>query len=546
MDSHSEIRVAIADSPKKLVLNNLRQACLNMEQMVKSGKTADQFGSHYNEASLRDLKGEMDFDIQELVPGSFVVRPERLTAIIDWVRKLKKSKNTFGELLTEPYTERTLLGSYEELLKLLRLSGEMSSEEPQHLKNFVSAVLNRIYDHPIPSISAKNRLRAQIDYETKQGEDLFDNSFSFQIVPNENIVGKKVKAVVTTTHPELPVAQEEYLHAAQELSLGTVEGREYLDPVIFKASKQVTHSSIVLDRILSAAAAELGPEEFTYWAHRADAVTDEFRTKVIKDIFAPWNKTPLGKDVNKRFRYPLVDDKEIGALLVDRSEDFEKFLFYKEGVINPHAQSLFEILSLQYGVNHRELTYQMYDLVESPIHTDEDIERMGRQAIEWGKKLLTFYKGKSIERELVTHHSHIEEPIDESQFEYEATRSIIHEINSSINDLYPIPTTMITLDKLADIAKVNVSKKITNLLQAIFPVDPDVDVPPSQEILDQYDLTYPQYMQIISTARGSYRRYLQTKSSMRPWHTIASLMKKDMIERFKKNPDIFINGFEKD
>lgn len=421
--------------------------------LVQSGDLERQFGQKYSEEALLELFNQMELNVKEILPGSGYVDPIRK-------EKLLKPNNIILENISGGGRRTEKAPSQKpNLRQIVRSYLQKTSRVPFYI-NFVGF--------------------PKIKFETNIAPNAKGNFFGvYDEKPVNN--SRQIKAEVHIKNPSLPVAQEEYFHAAQELTFGTVESSSYaLDRNIADASKHVTHASLILDRVLSAAATSLGPEEFRYWSEKADSVNELFRSKFLTNRYAFWEKTPLGKEVNKRFRYPICNYREVGGRLSILAHHLENFLFDKHGHPNDNNSALFEIVSIQFGKLQSALSFQMIDIVDTRIKNDEDCEKVGRELIEWGKKVLKYYKNRPEAEELVTHHTHISEKLDVNSYQYESTRKIVELLNAS-NGL--IPTININLGELSIVSSKLFSERVDTLLKACFPHNPDEFVEPSEEIL---------------------------------------------------------------
>ncbi len=486
-----EVSIDSDHAYKRMLMSNAESFIARMRSRVTSGQLAEEFGSRYSPEQLEAFVVRMNKNVQELVPNSVYTDPERLFESFIALKKLRKKPSRI-------HNEGERYSSLE------KRSPYIDYEPVYNLKNFLTLTLYNMLTRQV-SLIGINTSKKSVEYKDTEGNGPLDNHFKWETKEDEK-GNKYVEAVVSVADRILPVAQEEYFHAAQELSFGNVDGLEFLDPRISMASNHITHSSIILDRILSSAAAEMGPEEFSYWADKADSVTAGFRKRYVRDLFAPWSKTPLGKEVNKRFQYPLVDYSELGAMLVNFTRDMEGFLFAENGELISDNQALIDIISLQFGSTHKDITYQLLDFVDTRVVEEKDFERIGREITEWGKKLLQYYKGKPEEQELVTHHTHIENEIHPVGDQYESYLDIVTEINASLRNENAIPTTVINLKRLARSVYERHSKKIQELLQAVFPENPDTLVQPDQITLKRNSLSSNQFRQAVEIARHMFNR----------------------------------------
>ena len=442
-------------------VDNALQVSSHMSKEVMSGKVAEVFGPKYTAESLAGIADQMRNEILELTPGSGHMNEQRKVAIEE-----ERSKQQFSLR----YLEKMLpLLDLERSNRFMELRSEMM-KEPE-LRPFDSFVKGAFYSYFVgnnPSFSLMYDT-AKIDMEADKLVDIGEESFHWEMEAAElkKMFGGKVKARVSLSSKILPVTQEEYFHAAQELSLGNVEGVKYLDKRVGLASKHVTHGSIILDRILSSAAAEQGPEEFAYWSSKADEVTQEFKDQHLTNTKSKWDKTPLGKEVNKRFLYPLVDHRELGAMIFNYTKDVESFFFNPDGSPNEKNEAIFELLSLQFGQNHKDLSLALVDAVASSKAEVPDFEHLGKQLVEWGKRLLAYYKGRPEEYELVTHHTDMKGELNPSNLRFEVSKKLVESVNSEVGRDSGIPTTEITLQALAKEARDNAQVKLDTILRAI-------------------------------------------------------------------------------
>ncbi len=330
----------------------------------------------------------------------------------------------------------------------------------------------------------------------------------------KQFIESKVKARVQISTKILPVTQEEYFHAAQELSMGNVDGLKYLDKrVSFASINAATHGSILIDRVLSSAAAEIGAQEFSYWAGLADRVTEEFAKQHKTNTKSKWDKTPLGKEVNKRFRYPIVNYAELGAMIYNYTRDIESFLFNPDGSLNEDNDAIFELLSLQFGPNHKEMSLALVDSVNTKGNPP-DFEDLGRQLVERGKKILEYYKGKPEEYELVTHHTQMREPLDPTKLEYEVSKHLVYMVNSQLGKESGIPTTAITLQTVANDARDNATRKLETVIKGIqINLGNSTVQIANQSMLKEVGLDHGTFLLIVRHAFHSYQRHFASYQS---------------------------------
>jgi len=471
-----------------------------MLEAVESGSLARDFGPRYGDRALRQLARQMNADVSELVPGSLHFNPERVAAL-----KSMNEKRLGIESKNGVWLNKTIFGK-------ASIKEKFEEKAVLQLKNFVHSALYEVFAKHIPLPYRITRGLPPVNYQDKFGCDpTTDNCFEWGPWRGN---GNEIEARVIVTDPTLPATQEEYLHAAQELTFGNVDGLKFLDPNIGAASGHVTHSSILLDRTLSSAAAEMGADEFGYWADKADKVTADFRRRFVRDLAAPWNRTPLGKEVNNRFRYPMVEYRELGARLINLSLDMERFLYTKDGQLIPGNEALFNIISLQFGRTHLDWVYKILDLMQIPEEDEEEIdfEEIGRRMVEWGKMVLRFYKGKLEENELVTHHTHLDRKIDLVGDEYETYVEVVRLINEDMRSKHSIPTTLINLGELAKVVYDRSLQVCKEILDACFPFDPNIYVKPDIAILKKHGLSPNAFALLVRWASESYMRHRAEKN----------------------------------
>lgn len=478
------------DSRRRLLFSQNFSGCRkNMLAVVESGDLERSFGPRYSGEALRNLARQMNADVSELIPGSLNGNEERSASL-----------SLSFSLLNEKGFELEIDKDEAPMTRAIK-----TDEVVLRLKNFVHAAVFGVFSEHIPVYKISSG-SLPIDYQTELGCDPKGNCFEW--FKND---ARGVEAWVRVSDPTLPVTQEEYFHAAQGLTFGNVDGIEFLDPKIYEVSNHAAHSSNVLDRILSSAAAEMGASEFGYWSTRADEVTADFRRKFVRNRFVPWNRTPLGKEVNKRFRYPIVEYRELGAMLVNFSNDVEAFLYTEEGELIPENEALFNIVCLQFGTTHLDWVYRILDLTSTQIDSQEDFERIGAEMVEWGKKMLRFYKGKPEEKELVTHHTHLDRELDLVGDEYEIYTEIVRGINRDIKSKHMIPTASINLKNLAEVVYNRSLQTVKEIVDACFPDDPDTFVEPDAEILKKHGLNASTLARLIEEAEESYRGHMMAK-----------------------------------
>lgn len=460
-----ELRDKVEQPSQELVkafVDNALQYSSHMSEDVLSGKVAAIYGPQYTAESLSNLADQMRNEVLELTPGSGYVNEKRRIAMEEEARRIRSLEGFDDFRMVMPKH-----GYYERFSDRTKRFIEAESR----IQPFETYVRGSFYSYFVgknPSFSLTYD-KAKIEMEAERVVDFGEESFHWEMKEEERKkrMGAKVQARVSLSNKVLPVTQEEYFHAAQELSLGNVEGAKYLDDRVGEASKHVTHGSIIMDRILSSAAAEVGPEEFAYWSNKADEVTREFENQHLTNTSSKWDKTPLGKVVNKRFLYPIVDYRELGAMIFNYTRDVDQFLFNQDGSPNEKNGVVFELLSLQFGQLHKDLSLTLVDTVASSKEQVPDFENLGKQLVEWGKRILAYYKGKPEEYELVTHHTDMQGHLNTSNLKYEVSQDLVESLNKRVGEVSGIPTTEITLEALADEARRNANTKSEMLMQAV-------------------------------------------------------------------------------
>lgn len=495
-----------------------------IERMVKkidSGEVAKQFGERFSRKGLTEYANEMKNDVKTLTPGTGFVNKAREDAIKKHEKSLANLPNSKvdGGVRTQKkdHPESPFIFDIIDPAVFKNLHFEplfafdIKKFDPVfsnlHLSNFFHMELVNHFSNDNPHLKLIKEDASKIKLNFEEGVPERNNTFLWQKRKDST----EIEATVKITDPVAPVTQEEYLHAAQEMVLGSVEGLPILDIRVLEASKHMTHSSIIIDRILTSAAVEIGPEEFNYWNHRADQVTDDFNEKYLSQKNSPWEKTLLGKSVNKRFQYPVVDYEELGNMILNFTSDVEKFIFKPDGSIITGNETLLELLSLQFGTTQYDLMHAMLDLVQTQGKTHADSAEIGKQMISWGKKLLTYYKGKPEEREIVTHHVEHLQPIDKNHYQYQSTHSLIDQMNSEIKK-GKIPQPLLSLKSLATIAWENAISAADDLTENCFlNRESDETLTPSKEILEKYHIDLITFNKIMREAKKAYAIYKANK-----------------------------------
>ena len=502
-----------------------------MAKKIDSGEVAQQFGEKFSRKGLTSFADAMASDVKTLTPGTDFVNQARQDAIKTkeerlFLTSLHNSKISGGGadwLKTKPET----------VLRMRKKNDLGSDIFEMHLQNYFHSILVDFFsnDNPHSKLSNKNVLTIKLGFEEGVPEE--KNMFLWQKEKDST----EIVATVRITDPVVPFTQEEYFHAAQEMALGSVEGLPVLDNRVSEASKHLTHSSILIDRILSSAAVEAGPKEFIYWSQIADKVTNDFNKKHLGQKNSPWEKTLLGKSVNKRFQYPVVDYEELGNFIQNFTQDVESFVFKPDGSTIAGNEALLELLSLQFGTTQYDLMHAMLDLVQTQGKTHADSVEIGKQMVSWGKKLLIYYKGKPEEREIVTHHVEQVQPINKNHYQYESTHSLIDQMNDEIKK-GKIPQPLLSLQGLADISWKNALKAATELTKNCFlSRESDEVITPSKEILGKYQIDLITFNKIMRKAKKLYSIYKVNKEEREKHKRSSTPLKPILMSRAKNFKD---------
>lgn len=244
-----------------------------------------------------------------------------------------------------------------------------------------------------------------------------------------------------------PHAQEELLHAAQEILFGNDRFKRFSTR---KTTEQLVHTSFLLDMAMSLAAKEEGT--WDKWHKKANELQLEQRNKFIKSY--SWQDILLGKKLNSRFQYKNITLEEIGIFWKNLGKYFDDMFDDVGNVINQEMAEIFELSCLAYGLNHRDLSYTLVDL---PIDPNASNEQAGRTVVDWAKRLLVQYEGTPIEEELLSHHKQVTS-IPKNYFNYQLPEAFMRFYYNSFVANLPRSINVSTINNISNrnwLTKVN-------------------------------------------------------------------------------------------
>lgn len=479
------------DRINELLKQNLIIYHNQMQGAIESGTIAEIFGEIFTPEGFLGLADQMQLEIEQAFPDTGKKNPIRSKAYTEYI----KSNTNF--ILNIDWDSFLLSKKEDPILPF-----------QQHIRITTERLL--LLGNPKDKIIQNQaQIYLQADKRTQDGDARFFTYSQGEIRTDKTTVN----ASVEISRRMLPQAQEEYFHAIHELCLGTVTGALLTDHKIKDASMHVTHGSLLIDRILTATAASMGSDEYWYWRTKADEETSRYNERHINRPLSGWDETPLGKTVNERFLYPIVNLLELGHILYRRSHELQQFLFDAQGNTNDANSHLFEIISIQFGFHEKDLIFDLLDKIEYD-ENNPDFEDIGAQALEWGVKILKYYKGSTVEREIVTHHTDMIEPLDPQSLTYEVTDNLLQLINGSVT--YDMtPTTQITIHQLASEVYERTHEKVQSFIQRFIPKDaePGSFRPPklTDETLQYYGIPRRVLESAIQIATEAYKKELFTK-----------------------------------
>lgn len=308
-----------------------------------------------------------------------------------------------------------------------------------------------------------------------------------------------------TDHPH---AQEELLHAAQEILFGNDNGMSFSTA---KTSEQLVHTSFLLDMALSFAALEEGT--WQKWHQKADELQQKERQHFVKT--QAWDYTLLGKNLNKRFQYNNMSLADVGVFWKNLSIYFKDMFNNVGGITNHEMVEVFEFGCLAYGTLHRDLSYSMVDLPIGDHLTDEEA---GRVVVDWAKRVLKHFSGTEHETELLGHHSDVRE-IPEHYFNYEVPQSSLQILMNATSHPNRTLAQEITVSTLRIISLSNWGTKMDEMMIAWEKFQANHNNESFERVLTENGVSRKVFDQLVMLAEVDYRKqYQDTPKLIKPRH----------------------------
>lgn len=301
-----------------------------------------------------------------------------------------------------------------------------------------------------------------------------------------------------------PHAQEELLHAAQE---ALIQNHYDISYATFKTSEQLVHTSFLLDMAMSLAAVEEGTWE--EWNQLANDHQQQERQLFLRTD--KWDKTLLGKSLNRRFQFKDMSLTDIGLYWRNLGKYFDEMFDNIGEVTNHEMVEIFEFCCLAYGANHRDLSYSMIDL---PIDADMSNEQIGRVVVDWAKRTMRYFTETEQAAELLGHHSNIT-CIPEYYFKYQLPKNIVDNLTEAIMDpLIPLPS-LVNIKTLKTISFWNLNEKVSAIVTAWNNSLNGIDSEQLTRLLQKEGIPRELFDQLEAQAERSYRKQFDNPQGLK-------------------------------
>ncbi len=293
-------------------------------------------------------------------------------------------------------------------------------------------------------------------------------------------------------------AQEELFHAAQEILF---ESFDKATSSMKKTSEQLVHTSVVLDMAMSLAAKQEGT--WADWNRKANDLQQAEREHFLRTM--TWERTLLGKSLNKRFQYQDMSLADVGRYWKNLGTYFAMMFDKVRGMTNHEMVEVYEFGCLALGTIHRDLSYWMLDLDIDESMSDEDA---GRVVVEWAKKILELYSGTEHEQELLGHHSDVKK-IPDDYFHYEVPEDTLAELVSAAASTTETLDEHINITTLKDMSAANWQKKVDEIMAAWHVFQTDHQYLKLNQVLEACQLPKKVFDELVARSHASYLRQFQ-------------------------------------
>ncbi len=295
----------------------------------------------------------------------------------------------------------------------LRMIDDLASYRPKFEHSVRAEVYRNLRELPVHVGDTHDVRRITVELDNPFRRDVCRTSY-----PEKGVVDIEV---YTSGRHNTAAAQEEFLHAAQNLVSQYATCPELRTKETGWVSNQLVHGSCILDEVLTRAAADSGALDIWRGRSKEQMLSDRER----------WGnqsgRTLLGTPLNRRFMMPPQPDEFIGERVLALAQGMEEVWGGVGGRVNDSLWDMLEIASWSYGSWQHELTMRLADQPGDARETD--FFGVGRAAVEWGKWVLSRFENSPHMGEILGHHSYSERKPEQKHFSFRQLPSTLDSID---------------------------------------------------------------------------------------------------------------------